>query len=243
MTDEVQNDGAQQEIANPETSQQDAAVEQNAQPQEGKHFANLRRKNDELQRKLQSQEEMLQLFLAQKTQQQSPQPVQEDVEVGDDEYVQGSKFKKAIQQAVENGKKAAREETKKLLEEQHKSQFLDRLKKRYNDFDDVVNPETLAILEEEDPDLASTIAATQDPYTIGLQSYKYIKALGLVEKAPKHRRVKEVDKAIEANSKKVQSPQAFDKRPMAQAFELTKDMKTQLYEEMNRYAAMSGGSY
>ena len=57
-------------------------------------------------------------------------------------------------------------------------QFMDRLNRQYSDFSEVVNPETLSILEEKEPELAATIADLKDPYKIGVQSYKYIKAMG-----------------------------------------------------------------
>lgn len=244
MTDEVQNSSAQTEFAQPETSQQDnALVQPVAQQQEGKHFAKLRRQNDELQNKVKMQEEMMNRLLAQQPQNQAPQPMQEQIEIGDEEYVQGSKFKRVVEKAVEDGRRAGREEAQKVIQDQHKSQFHQRLKSKYADFDDVVNPETLAILEDEDPDLASAIVASQDPYQIGVQSYKYIKALGLVSKAPSARRTREVEKAIEDNSKKVQSPQAFDKRPVAQAFQYTEQNKKELQAEMYKYAQQAGMGY
>lgn len=64
---------------------------------------------------------------------------------------------------------------------QQQSQFnrLNSLKGKFSDFDEVVNPETLAILEEQEPELAQTICELKDPYKIGVQSYKYIKALNI----------------------------------------------------------------
>ena len=129
----------------------------------------------------------------------------------------------------------------RLMKEQEKSQFLDKLKREFSDFEEVVTPETLAILEETNPRLANLIAKSKDPYEIGLQSYEYIKALNLSDKAPQKRRAKEVEKKIEENAKTVQTPQAYDKRPLAQAFMLTDAMKSDLYKEMMQYASLAGG--
>ena len=126
---------------------------------------------------------------------------------------------------------------------QSKQQQFNTLKAKYTDFDDVVNPETIAILEEQEPELAQTIIDLKDPYKIGMQTYKYIKALNIVDSVPQARRSKEVGKKIEENKKTVQSPQAFDKRPMAQAFKLTETEKTKLYEEMMSCASQAGFSY
>ena len=72
---------------------------------------------------------------------------------------------------------------KKHFKKQHEDQFMDRLNRQYSDFSEVVNPETLSILEEKEPELAATIADLKDPYKIGVQSYKYIKAMGLSKTA------------------------------------------------------------
>lgn len=116
---------------------------------------------------------------------------------------------------------------------------MDRLNRQYSDFNEIVNPETLSILEEKEPELAATIAESKDPYKIGVQSYKYIKAMGLTQKATETRREKEIDKAIEKSEKAVTSPMAYDKRPIAQAFKLTDAMKKDLYREMHGYAALA----
>ena len=137
----------------------------------------------------------------------------------------------------------AERKVNQLMERQHQSQFLDRLQRQYSDFKDVVTPETLALLEEKDPELADTIASMKDPYTIGLQSYKYIKALNLSEKVADSRRSKEVDKKLGENAKTVQSPQAYDKRPMAQAFQMSQAEKSALYQEMMGYAQQAGGGF
>jgi hypothetical protein len=242
MTDETQNLGVQTEVANPEVSQQDNAKEQAESRQSG-HFANLRRQNEELKRTLKMQEEMMgKLMTMQQTQQAPQQEVDELSKLGDTDYVQGSDVKKLAQKAEEKARKAAREETEKVLREREQGQYLDKLKRKFSDFDEVVNPETLALLEEQDPDLAQEIVDVRDPYKIGYQSYKYIKALGLAEKVPTKRRVKEVEKRIEENSKTVQTPQVFDKRPMAQAFKMTDAEKSKLADEMYHYASLAGGS-
>ena len=76
---------------------------------------------------------------------------------------------------------------------------------------------------------------------MGLQSYKYIKALGIVEKLPESRHKKEVVQKLEKNAKAVQSPTAYDKRPMAQAFKATQADSKKLYEEMMFYAGQASG--
>jgi hypothetical protein len=76
---------------------------------------------------------------------------------------------------------------------------------------------------------------------MAITSYKYIKALNLVDKVPNARRVREVEKKLDRNGKTIQSPMAFDKRPMAQAFKSTEADKNRLYEEMMGYASQANG--
>lgn len=242
--DEVENQGAIQEIAAPETSQQEAALQtQQVDDRQERNWREMRRKHDELLRKTKMQEEMLERLLQQQMQQQAALPPKEELKIGDEDFVQGSQVKKLVAQTEEQAKRYAREEAERLLAERERSQFMDRLKKQFSDFDDVVNPETLSLLEENDPDLANTIAELKDPYKIGLQSYKYIKALGIAEKAPSARRAKEVEKKLEENKKTIQTPQAFEKRPMAQAFKMTEAEMKNIYKEMMHYASLGGGGY
>jgi hypothetical protein len=118
---------------------------------------------------------------------------------------------------------------------------MERLNRQYSDFSEIVNPETLSLFEEREPELAQMIADMKDPYKIGMHSYKYIKAMGISSKIPESRRQKETEKAIDKAEKTVQSPMAFDKRPIAQAFKMTDAMKKELYREMTGYAAMASG--
>ena len=61
--------------------------------------------------------------------------------------------------------------------------------------------------------------------------------MNLGDKVPSARRAKEVEKKLEQNAKTVQTPQAYDKRPMAQAFQMSKAEMANIYKEMMGYAA------
>lgn len=246
--DEVENQQAVQEIAAPETSPQEVAAPEVVSQEETqeRNFKALReskkeaeRRAHELERKLMMQEEMMAQLLNKAAPQATPQ-VDEVDSVPDDDYIPKGYVKKLLKKEREEARKIAQEEVQKTLQEQDKARFMDKLKSKFSDFEDVVNPETLELLEQEDPELASTIMDLKDPYKMGLQSYKYIKSRGLAEKAPAARRTKEVEKKIEQNAKTVQSPQVYDKRPLAQTFQLTEAMKQDLYKEMMRYATNAG---
>jgi hypothetical protein len=212
------------------------------QEAEDRNWKAMRIKNAELEKRLKERDDMFEKILqAQLAAQTAPQQVPDEFDqIGDDEFIPKGKVKAlAKKEAQKLAEQIAKEEVSKAFQQQHQNQFMDRLQRHYSDFSEVVNPETLSILEEKEPELAATIADLKDPYKIGMQSYKYIKAMGLLEKAPEVRRGKETEKAIEKAEKAIPSPTSFDKRPVAQAFKLTDAMKKELYREMHGYAAMA----
>jgi len=205
-----------------------------------RNFKAMRLKNNELEKRLREREEMLDKMMNAQLAQATPkqQEVDEFDSIGDDEFIPKGKVKElAKKEAQKYAVKIAKDEIERFHKQQQDSQFLDRLNRQYQDFSEIVNPETLSLLEEKEPELAKTIADLKDPYKIGMQSYKFIKAMGLVDKAPESRRTKEIEKAVARSEKDIQSPAAFEKRPIAQAFKLTDAMKKDLYREMHGYAA------
>ena len=207
-----------------------------------KHLKAMRLKNAELEKKLKERDEMFEKILQTQLASQATQKqeIDEFDKIGDEEYIPKGKVKElAKKEAQKLAEKIAKEEVAKAFQQQHQSQFMDRLHRQYSDFSEVVNPETLSLLEEKEPELAQMMSDLKDPYKIGVQSYKYIKAMGLAEKAPEARRAKEIDKAIEKSEKSIASPAVFDKRPIAHAFQLTDAMKKELYREMHGFASLA----
>jgi hypothetical protein len=247
MTETMNQNSEVQEVA-PQVETQVNEVKETQQVQEpvtNQHLKAMRLKNAELERELkQLREAQMQIMQAQLANQQ---PVRQEVDefdkIGDEEFIPLGKVKKLAekntQKVLKNAEELVRQEVQKAFHKQHQDQFMDRLNRQYADFSEIVNPETLSILEEKEPELAATIADLKDPYKIGVQSYKYIKAMGLSQTATEQRREKEVDKAIAKSEKAVTSPMAYDKRPIAQAFKLTDAMKKDLYREMHGYAALA----
>lgn len=231
-------------------------VQENPQSEEkgdqDKNWRQLRRKAEESEKqlklyeeKVKMQEELIRNFLSQtKPSQQTQQRTIEVDEFADlpaDEYLPYGQTRKLVQK---DARTIAREEYLAMEKEREAERFKERLKAQYSDFDDVVNSETIALLEQREPELAATIADLKDPYKMGLQTYKFITSMGLVMSADERRHAKEVQKKIEHNENNIQSPQAFNKRPMAQAFstaQMNKDEKQKLYEEMLGYASQSPG--
>ncbi len=219
---------------------------QNTQePVTNQHLKAMRLKNADLEKELKQMRDMqMQIMQSQLANQPvRPQEPDEFDKIGDEEFIPLGKVKKLAekntQKVLKNTEDLVRNEVEKALKKQKDDQFMDRLNRQYSDFSEVVNAETLSILEEKEPELAATIAESKDPYKIGVQSYKYIKAMGLSKSAQEARREKEIDKAITKSEKAVTSPMAYDKRPIAQAFKLTDAMKKDLYREMHGYAAMA----
>lgn len=242
--DEQDLNSVEQEIAPQETehneSQQDA--NQNAESakrveEQERNWRAMRQRQREMELELKQKNELLDRFL-QTQKVQAPQEIAEPEEP-DEEYVPAGKVKGIAKRTVQPLEKKINDLEAKLAQHEQEKK-LAHLHKLYPDFDDVVNVETLEMLEKSKPGLAATIAKL-DPYDMGIQAYEFIKTFGLVEKLPENRRAKEVTQKIEKNAKSVQSPMAYDKRPMAQAFKSTQADKTRLYEEMMFYANKASG--
>jgi len=251
LMDEV-NQSEGQEVAPPMTENHESQVEAQAAPVEtaeesrqDRNWKEINRAKKELERELRLSRDMNEkLVQAQLDRMNPPKAVEVDEldSIDDSEFIPKGKVKSLVRKEAEKiAKEISQKEYDRISKEREASQYLHRLKSQYSDFDEIVNSQTLSLLEEQDPELAELIVSSKDPYKIGMQSYKYIKAMNIAEKVPEARRSKEVDKKIEQNAKTVQTPQAYDKRPMAQAFVLTDTEKKKLYQEMNSYANMASG--
>lgn len=201
-------------------------------------FRALRQRQKELEWENKQKDELLQRLMQQQ-QPQATQPIAEP-EDADEDFVPAGRVKGIAQKAVQPLEKKIQELESKLAQ-QEQQKLIQGLRSQYSDFDDVVNVDTLEILEKQEPELAATIASFKDPYKMGLHSYKYIKALGLIDKVPDARHKKEVVQKLERNAKAVQSPTAYDKRPIAQAYVSTQADNKRIYEEMMGYASKANG--
>jgi hypothetical protein len=244
MTETENQNSEVQEVA-PQVEEQVNEVNDAAkakQEADERNWKQMRIKNAELERRLKERDEMVEKMLQMQMSNQTPQKAEPDEfdSIGADEFIPKGKVERLVEKKAQKyAEEIAKREVERHIQKANESQFMDRLNRQYSDFSDVVNPETLSLLEEREPELAQSIAELKDPYKIGMQSYKFIKAMNLIQKVPETRRQKEVEKAIEKSEKSVQSPAAFEKRPIAQAFKLTDAMKKDLYREMHGYAAMA----
>ena len=234
-----------QEAAPPVEVNESNEMQRVQEPVTNQHLKAMRLKNEALERELKQMRDMQMEIMKAQLSNSAPakQEIDEFDKISDEEFIPLGKVKqlaeKSGQKVLKNAEDLVKREVESYFKKQHDSQFIDRLNRQYSDFSDVVNPETLSILEEKEPELAATIADLKDPYKIGMQSYKYIKAMGLSQTAKEARREKQIDKAIEKSEKSITSPISQDKRPIAQAFQLTDAMKKDLYREMHGYAALA----
>ena len=206
-----------------------------------KNWQAMRRKQQESELKLKAQEEMIEKLLKLQTPKEPSAPVVDEFAgIAPDDYPTWDLTEKRINKRAEE---IAERKYRELESRKESERFLERLNSKYSDFQDVVNPDSIALFEEKEPELASTIAELKDPYKMGLQTYKYLKGMNLAGETSEKRHAKEVVKKLEANEKTVQTPQAHDKRPMAKAFKMDSSEMTALYEEMMGHAARSGFSY
>lgn len=201
-------------------------------------FRALRQRQKELEWENKQKDELLQRLMQQQ-QPKAPEPIA-DPEDADEDYVPAGRVKGIARKAVAPLEQKIQELESKLAQ-QEQNKLIQSLRTQYSDFDDVVNVDTLEILEKQEPELAATIAQFKDPYKMGLHTYKYIKALGLLDKVPEARQKKEVVQKLERNAKAVQSPTAYDKRPIAQAYKSTQADNKKLYEEMMGFASKATG--
>ena len=243
--DEVENQSSESVVAQPETEASHDEPQQLETQQEDKSWVNqLRRERNEFKRKADMQEELLRTLAANQAAPQAQHAVEEDF-IGDiekEEYVPGTKVAKGLKKLEAKFANQLQEIEKKYQQKAQNDAFAD-LKREMPDLEDVVNHETLDLVAKMNPRLRQTWVGKSD-YEIYVQAYPYIKHSGILEQIPGERRTKQVEKKIEQNKKTVQSPQVFDKRPIAQAFNsarLSDEQKRSLYEEMMSYGSRADG--
>lgn len=237
----------QPEIRQEAPEQVEAAPKEQHEDRSDPHWLkNLRKERQELARK----NRMLEDIVSHLSQGKAPVAQQaapdEDFlsDIQKEEYVPGEKVAKGFKKLEEKFQRQLQEVEQKYKATAYQSQ-INELRREYPDLEEVVNPDTLQIVKEKNPRLASTWAGLDD-YTLYVQAYPYIKHSGVLEDIPGFKRSKEVEKKLEQNKKTVPSPASFDKRPMAQAFDfnrLSDAQKKELNKEMMHYASMSGGAY
>lgn len=235
----------QPEVA-PQGSTEPAKEANLVNEQEETNARNWKRANEarkRLEQELRKRDEQIEELIKAVGKKDSPAEVDELENISADEFIPKGKIDKLWEKRERKLREETKREVESAFQEREKARWKDRIREKYSDFEDVVNLETLDLLEQTDPEVAETIAELKDPYKVGLQSYKYIKALGLTGQVSVSKRKREVEKKIESNEKTIQSPQVYDKRPLAQAYKITEADNKMLYEEMMKSAGSAGFSF
>ena len=218
-----------------ESEQTSDRQEEAQQPQQIKrndvdyNWGEARRKMEQLERKSREQEEIIARM------QKAQQPAEEDFSTLSDDDIITVKQHKKMTATI------ARQVAEEVSRQREASTVDERLKVKFSDFTQVVTPENIEQLKQNDPELAlSLYRLADDPYAQGVAAYKLLKTTGYgsPNKAP----IPERKKAQE-NSQKPVSVNAVTKQSAignVHSFEngLTPDLKKQLWQEMQQ--AMKG---
>ena len=136
-------------------------------------------------------------------------------------------------EATKIAKQIAQEELRKREQET----FMDRVLMRYPDFEQVVNPDSLAYLEKEMPEFAETLGSSPDRFKMAVATYKAVKKFKAQDQGAKDAELKKKEEKIDANLSKPLSSASVDKRPLAQAHKYEESNYPELWKEMQRYAS------
>lgn len=192
------------------------------------NWAEANRKMQELQRQNKELAEAVQ-----KMQQPKVAEIDELDKLGDDDIITKAGAKKLAE-------KMARQIAAETIRQREAETVEERLQNKYPDFASVVSRENIDQLKTNDPELAMSLhRLSDDPFAQGVAAYKLLMKLGYGDNMSKS---VEKKKAIENSQKPISVNAATKSSALGNAhlFEngLTKELKTQLWKEMQQ--AMKG---
>ncbi len=220
------------EISSEQETQQPETAVSTISPAARENFRNLREKSERFERELEVARNIIKSMESSKN---SAQPVEdEDIQIGDDDIAEGKHFRplqKKIKKLEDQIKNNQRQSFEMTVEQ--------RLRYKYPDFDKVVSKENVALLNETEPEIATTIGSSMDLESKGEAAYKIIKKLGLYQED----NYSEDRQRVQQNATKPRpvasvTPQRGDSplsKANAFANGLTDELKAQLAKEMNEY--------
>ena len=220
--------------------------QQNAIPdQKEVNMRILRERAESAERRSLELERMVQMNMSQQSQNNNKMQMvdsdDDDFDMGDDSYIEGKHLKKYVKSLKQDNKRTRQEfEEYKNLMALNNADI--KLRYQFNDFDEVVNKENIAKLQQQKPVLYRTILANTDIYDKGYAAYELIKNSGILTD-----HYQQLDKKVEENRVKPRSaanaaPQSGD-TPLARVGDydrrvLTEERKDQLrrqVDEAKRY--------
>lgn len=212
----------QEEIVQPPEQQeaQSQSPESQVQAQEiSDKEINFQRMREKLQRLEQENAE----FKSYITKSQSPQ--EEDLGLEDDDIPDGRLVKRLYKEI---------DSLKKTYQADKQATIPDRLKTKFQDFDQVVTKENLEKLQTSEPEVYASIISGSDLYAKSVTAYKALKALGIVKDDPykpeKEKVLQNHQRPLSAQAIKGQGALSEANRFAAG---LTPDLRTQLQKEMS----------
>jgi hypothetical protein len=239
MTQQFVEQQPEQPVEQPSQEQQ---KQEQQESQKDLNFRIVRERMESAEQRAAELERILQANMAQNNRSTKMEVVEEDdVDLGDDSYVEGKHLKKYVK-TIKNELKT----TKKQLEEINKKAQEDfaemKLKAQFTDFDSVVTKDNLAKLAAVKPVLYRSILASSDLYDRGYTAYELIKSAGIASDDYSAQ-----ERKLEENSKKPRSaanasPQTAE-TPLAKVGDydrriLTEERKEQLRRQVEEAKRM-----
>ena len=166
--------------------------------QQDRNFAELRRMHEQNAREL----ELIRRENDQLRQMATQKPVKDDIGIASDAFVERAH----VEKIVENRLREQEERYIKQLQAQRRQEEERTLTIQYKDLYSVLTPENLRRFEQEEPELAASIASNPDTYSAKIAAYKQIKKLGIVEENYNEQRVTE---RLAQNALRPKSPAAL----------------------------------
>jgi len=210
-----------------ETPTEEAPIEQpKEEPTYDKNVQNWRSLREKAQKAERERDELLKKL---QEQQNSHKQQQDDYKpIDDDDLASGKDIKRIEKQQAQR------------IAQLEQQVIESKLKSQYPDFDEVVNQDTLGMLQDVDPELAESLASNPNLYSKAVAVYKSIKRYGFAPDGPNnpqaHTRNKETVNKNVAKPRTVTSisPQQADSplsRANAFANGLTDELKEQRWKE------------
>lgn len=224
VTEEIQNEEVVQPQEEQEAPSQDTQAVSEEQKEENSkeyNFKQLRDVNKQLEDRLKTYETRLE-GIESSSKNNSSLNKEEEFEIGEEDLVEGKHLKRAISK-IEN-----------ILQQKELEAIPEKLRGKFEDFDQVVTKENLEKLKETEPELYRTIRNGPDLYAKGVAAYKTLTSLGYVQDKQNYMKQKD---HIQNNHKKPLSAQAVKGSGALHeanifANGLTPELKKQLRKEM-----------
>lgn len=157
---------AEEIVSTPETP------ETQTQSDKEYNFNQLRKSKELLENRVGELEDYLKRIDV--TQQQAPRApnAQQEFELGDDDLAEGKHLKKVYQEL---------QTLRNQITDEKNAAIPERLKTKFEDFDEVVSKKNIEKLKQREPELYASITSGTDLYRTGVSAYKALKGLGIVE--------------------------------------------------------------